>query len=234
MRAKISLVLLLGAFFILGARAVTTDDPYAWLEDVHGAKPLAWVAEQNARSQGVLKADPRYQANYDSILSVLDAGDRIPYGSLDHGHVYNFWQDVANPKGVWRRTTIAEYESAAPHWRVLLDVDVLARAEKENWVFGGAECAPAGKPYCLISLSRGGGDAVVIREFDLKVGKSLPCSRRLHAAEAKSDATYINDDGSILFGTDFGPGTLTSPAIRASSSCGSAAIPIGGRDDHCL
>ena len=61
----------------------TSDDPYAWLEDVHGAKPLAWVAEQNARSRwAVLKADPRYQKNYDSILQVLDATDRIPMGSL--------------------------------------------------------------------------------------------------------------------------------------------------------
>jgi len=208
MRAKISLVLLLGAFFILGARAVTTDDPYAWLEDVHGAKPLAWVAEQNAKSLGLLKADPRYQANYDSILSVMDATDRIPYGAFRRdGFIYNFWQDAKNPKGLWRRTTIADYQTASPHWEILLDVDALARAEKENWVWEGSECAPAGKPYCLIKLSRGGGDAKVIREFDLgsksflKDGFTLP--------EAKSDVSYVNGDGSILYASDFGPGSLT-------------------------
>ena len=107
-------------------------DPYAWLEDVHGAKPLAWVADQNVKSRGVLKADPRYQRNYDSVLSVLDAADRIPFGSLDHGMVYNFWQDARNPKGIWRRTSLADYADAAPHWQVLLDVDALAASERKT------------------------------------------------------------------------------------------------------
>jgi prolyl oligopeptidase len=192
---------------LTGFAAMADDtDPYAWLEDVHGAKPLAWVARQNAQSLALLKADPHYGRNYDSILSVLDAPDRIAYGGLDHGFVYNFWQDAANPKGVWRRTTLADYESPSPHWETLLDIDRLAAAEKENWVWGGAECSP-GQSRCLIRLSRGGGDAVVIREYDLQAmklaadGFSLP--------EAKSDATYLNDD-TVLFATDFGKGSLTS------------------------
>ncbi|HWC62475.1 MAG TPA: hypothetical protein VG501_02555, partial [Rhizomicrobium sp.] len=173
------------------------NDAYAWLEDVHGQKPLQWVAEQNKKSLGALKADPRYQKNYDSILSVLDATDRIPFGSLDHGFIYNFWQDAKNPKGIWRRTGIADYQKAAPNWDILLDVDALAKAEKENWVFAGAECSP-GETRCLIRLSRGGGDAVVIREYDLKAKKltadgfSLP--------EAKTDTAYLNDD-TVLFST---------------------------------
>jgi prolyl oligopeptidase len=193
-----------------GAFAVTapeiTADPYVWLEDVHGAKPLAWVAEQNKKSLGVLKADPRYQKNYDSVLQVLDAPDRIPSGSLDHGFVYNFWQDAKNPKGIWRRAVIADYAKPAPHWEILLDVDALAKAEKENWVFEGAECAPK-ETRCLIRLSRGGGDAVVVREYDLKAkrlatdGFALP--------EAKSDASYLDDD-TVLFATDFGKGSLTN------------------------
>ncbi|HWU56262.1 MAG TPA: prolyl oligopeptidase family serine peptidase, partial [Rhizomicrobium sp.] len=172
-------------------------DPYVWLENVHGEKPLAWVREQNAASLGPLKNDPRYQKNYDSILEVLDATDRIPMGSLSHGFVYNFWQDAANPKGLWRRTTIADYQNAQPHWDVLLDVDALAKTEKENWVFKGAECSP-GEVRCLIRLSRGGGDAVVVREYDLKAkqlatdGFALP--------EAKSDTAYLDDD-TVLFAT---------------------------------
>src|ERR1700744_2727641 len=140
MRAKFLLPFALLVTLVSGAFALT--DPYAWLEDVHGAKPLAWVAEQNKTSLGQLKADPRYQKNYDSILQVLDATDRIPFGSLDHGFVYNFWQDAQNPKGIWRRTTIADYDNPVPHWEILLDVDALAKAEKENWVFEGAERAP--------------------------------------------------------------------------------------------
>lgn len=173
------------------------DDPYAWLEDVHGEKPLAWVRERNKAALGPLKSDPRYQRNYDSILQVLDATDRIPMGSLRGGYVYNFWQDAANPKGLWRRATIAGYQTSDPHWELLLDVDALAKSEKENWVFKGAQCAP-GENHCLVSLSRGGGDAVVIREYDLKAkaltdtGFSLP--------EAKSDASYLDDD-TVLFDT---------------------------------
>jgi prolyl oligopeptidase len=210
MRAKLSLfALLLGSVLASGAFAVTaSDDPHAWLEDVHGAKPLEWVKEQNARSLGPLKADARYQKNYDSILQVMDATDRIPFGSLRHGHVYNFWQDAANPKGLWRRATIADYQTAEPHWELLLDIDALAKAEGENWVFKGASCAP-GEIRCLISLSRGGGDAAVVREYDLKAktlatdGFSLP--------EAKGDMDYLDDD-TVLFATASGPQTTSGYA----------------------
>jgi prolyl oligopeptidase len=195
MRAAIALSVLLS--LAAGAFAVTLDDPYVWLEDTHGEKPLAWVKEHNQAALGPLKADPRYQQNYDSILQVMDATDRIPYGALRGPYVYSFWQDAANPKGLWRRTSIADYQGVAPHWEVLLDVDALAKAEGENWVYKGTDCAPGGK-RCLIKLSRGGGDAVVVREFDLasrsfvKDGFSLP--------EAKSDATFMNDD-TVLYAT---------------------------------
>ena len=183
-----------------------TADPFLWLEDIHGTKAMAWVKTQNARSEAVLQADPAYRSDYDSILKVMDATDRIPYGSLEHDYVFNFWQDAAHPKGIWRCTTIADYANPQPHWETLLDIDQLAAQEKENWVWKGADCAPS-LGHCLISLSRGGGDAVVVREFDLhtksflKDGFTLP--------EAKSSVTYLDDD-TLLFGTDFGPGSMTS------------------------
>ncbi|MEY4965699.1 MAG: hypothetical protein RL274_1282 [Pseudomonadota bacterium] len=196
MRTKLSLfALLLGSVLASGAFAL--DDPYVWLEEVHGAKPLAWAKEQNSKALTPLRADPRYRKNYDSVLSVLDATDRIPTGSLRGGNVYNFWQDAKNPKGLWRRTSIASYQTASPNWELLLDVDALAKGESENWVFKGATCAP-GETRCLVRLSRGGGDAVVTREYDLKTmtlmtdGFTLP--------EAKVDIEYLDGD-TILFGT---------------------------------
>ena len=185
--------------------AVSVEDPYLWLEDVHGARPLAWVAEQNSRTRAVLQADPRYQQDHDAVLRVLDATDRIPYGSIVHDSVFNFWQDAANPKGVWRRTTLADYATKSPHWETVIDVDKLAADEHENWIWKGASCTNDLK-RCLVLLSRDGGDAHVIREFDLKTktfvqdGFSLP--------HAKSDASWLNDD-TVLFDTDFGAGTLT-------------------------
>ena len=212
MSLRLSLTFLsLFSFLSIGAIAVTAQpqdnaDPYTWLEDVHGAKPLAWAAEQNKKSLGILKADPRYRKNYDSILEVLDAPDRIPSGSIRHGFVYNFWQDAKNPKGIWRRTLIADYANPAPKWDILLDVDALAKSEKENWVFEGAECAPK-ETRCLIRLSRGGGDAVVMREYDLKAKKLATDGFSLK--EAKSDASYL-DDNTVLFASDFGKGSLTN------------------------
>jgi prolyl oligopeptidase len=195
MRAIMCLVVtLLG---IAGAFAMEEKDPYAWLEDVHGTKPMAWVAAQNKTALGTLKADPRFAANYKSVLDVLDAPDRIPYAGLDHGFAYNFWQDVKNPKGVWRRASIADYQSKTPKWDVLLDIDALAKAEKENWVFKGAEMAP-GETRALVRLSRGGGDAVVVREFDIKSRKWAADGFTL--PEAKTDLTWL-DDNTILFAT---------------------------------
>ena len=196
MRAKLSLfALLLGSVLASGAYAV--DDPYVWLEDVHGAKPLAWAKEQNAKSLAPLKADPRYQKNYDSVLEVLDATDRIPMGALRGRNVYNFWQDAKNPKGIWRRTSIASYQAANPDWQVLLDIDALAKAESENWVFKGSSCAP-GETRCLVRLSRGGGDAVVVREYDLASMKLMEGGFSL--PEAKVNLEYLDGD-TILFGT---------------------------------
>jgi prolyl oligopeptidase len=232
-------------FAFAGAQAVPDDsasrpamsDPYAWLEDIHGAKPLQWVKAQNQKSLALLKADPRYRKNYDSILEVLDAPDRIPTGTLNHGFVYNFWQDAKNPKGVWRRASIADYANPLPHWDVLLDVDALAKAEKENWVFEGAECAP-GETRCLIRLSRGGGDAVVVREYDLKAHHMAADGFRL--SEAKSDVSYLDDD-TVLFATNFGPGTLTKSGYarivklwKRGTPIASAKILYEGKESDVL
>jgi prolyl oligopeptidase len=186
--------------------ASATEDPFLWLEDVHGDKPLAWVKEQNAKALSVLTGDADYRKDYDALLAVLDATDRIPFATLDHEHAFNFWQDASHPKGIWRRAAITDYVKPEPRWEVLLDVDALATAEKENWVWKGAECAPS-QTRCLVRLSRGGGDAVVVREFNpasksfIADGFALP--------EAKLDVSYVDDD-TVLFGTDFGKGTLTN------------------------
>jgi prolyl oligopeptidase len=204
----------LGSAVTWGAQSVQTtqttassaEDPYVWLEDVHGAKSMEWVKAQNARSIPVLQADPDYAKDYAAILKVMDATDRIPYGGLNHQWVTNFWQDAEHPKGIWRRTTFVEYAKAAPKWELLLDLDKLAADEHENWVWKGGDCSPS-YARCILQLSRGGGDAVVVREFDLssrtfvKDGFELP--------EAKSASTYLDED-TVLFGTDFGPGSMTT------------------------
>ena len=214
LRLLVGLLSGVGVAMAMGATGVTARthealehaDPYLWLEDVHGEKSLEWVKAQNARATAILRADPDYQSDYEAILHVMDASDRIPYGDLDHTYVFNFWQDAEHPKGVWRRTSIADYARPAPSWEVLLDLDRLAQEERENWVWKGADCTPSLK-RCLLHLSRGGGDAVVVREFDLAARSFSKSGFTLE--EAKSSITWLDED-TVLFGTDFGPGSMTS------------------------
>lgn len=224
----------LAIFGLGGAQgaSVEQNDPYLWLEDIHGEKPLAWVRDQNARSFQVLQADPRYQKSYDEILKVLDAQDRIPFGSLKQDHVFNFWQDAANPKGIWRWTTIADYQTANPKWEVLLDIDKLSKDESKSWVFKGAGCTPDLK-RCLVELSPGGGDATVVREFDLPTLRFVKDGFAL--AEAKSSVAWV-DVNTVLFATDFGKGSLTTsgyPRIvkmwRRDEPIGDAKIVFEGK-----
>jgi prolyl oligopeptidase len=241
----LGLLVLAACLLSMGAFAVTNPhptgkseaDPYLWLEEVHGARALEWVKSQNQKSVSVLEADPDYQRDYDAILKVLDATDRIPYGDLDHETVFNFWQDAEHPKGIWRRTSVADYGNPAPVWQVLIDLDQLARDEHENWVWKGSECSPA-QQHCLIHLSRGGGDASVVREFDLKSRTFMAAGFAL--SEAKSSITYLDED-TVLVGTDFGAGSMTSSGYprtvrlwKRNTALGTARTVYEGKDSDVL
>lgn len=187
--------------------AELTDDPNRWLEDVTGEDALAWVRERNAETARRFAQTSRYTALRDEIREVLDADDRIPYVTRRGAHLYNFWRDAAHPRGHWRRTTLDEYRRPNPNWEVLLDIDELAAAEGENWVWEGARVLRPEYRRALVELSRGGADATVLREFDL-VEKAFVADG-FTLPEAKSQVGWIDIDR-IYVGTDFGPGSLTS------------------------
>ena len=127
---------------------------------------MAWVKQHDARAAAALEAVPGFAALRDRLRTIYDARDRIPYVTVRGRWLYNLWEDDANPRGLWRRTTLAEYKKARPRWEVVLDLDALGKAEHESWVWHGAECLYPAYRRCLIKLSRGGADAEVIREFD--------------------------------------------------------------------
>ena len=185
----------------------TSDDPHLWLEDVTGEKQIAWVRERNAESTRILTSGTGFAAIEQRILAILDSKERIPAVTKIGDRYYNFWRDAANPKGVWRSTTLDEYRKAEPAWETVIDVDALAKAEHENWVWHGATVLEPEDRVCLVSLSRGGADADVVREFDLDRkafvdgGFSLP--------EAKSRVAWRGRE-SLFVATDFGPGSLTT------------------------
>jgi len=208
-RCIVATLLALAPFAVSHAMPPTpteTDDPFLWLEDVQGAKALAWVRERNAQSQKLLQARPEFAPIRARLLEVLNSKDRIPYVKRVGDAFYNLWQDEKNKRGLWRRTTLDEYRKAQPRWETVLDLDALAAAEKENWVWGGAECLGPENRRCLVSLSRGGADAKVIREFDT-VAKSFVTGGFV-LPEAKSDVEWLDAD-TVFVGTDFGPGSMT-------------------------
>ena len=113
---------------------------------------------------------------------------------------------VAWKRGLWRRATLAEYRKAQPAWETVLDLDALGAAEKENWVWHGASCFAPAYERCLLNLSRGGADAVVVREFDTRTRRFVEGGFRL--PEAKSSVDWLDAD-TLYVGTDFGPGSMT-------------------------
>jgi prolyl oligopeptidase len=184
------------------------SDAHLYLEEVEGAQALDWVRAQNERSLKVLEGDARYQGYYEEALKIATSAERIPYGSIRGGYVYNFWQDAANERGLWRRTPVAEYAKAQPKWETLLDLDALSKAEGANWVYKGVSCLPPANVDCLVSLSDGGKDAVRVREYSIADGaaKAAFVPGGFDIPEAKSSITWQDKD-TLLIATDWGGDT---------------------------
>jgi prolyl oligopeptidase len=180
-------------------------DPYIWLEDVSGKRSMDWVNAHNAKSQAVLEADPRYQSYYSQALAIAQAKDRIPGGRFLDGRIYNFWQDEDHVRGIWRRTSLADYRSGKPSWDLVLDLDALSAAEKANWVYKGADCARPAERRCLINLSDGGEDAVTVREFDLPSGRFVDSGFVLPKGKQR---VAWEDEDSLLVSREWQPGAL--------------------------
>ena len=189
------------------AAAQSGDDPFQWLEEVQGEKALDWARQHNAKTTAVLEARPEYKPIYTRTLEILDSKEKIPSPELLGETVYNFWRDDAHERGIWRRTSFASYRTAAPPWETVLDVDALAKADGKAWVFHGANCLPPAYARCMVSLSPGGSDASVEREFD--TGTKQFVSGGFSLPEAKSRVAWRDQD-TLWVGTDFGSGSLTT------------------------
>lgn len=189
------------------AGASPDDDPHRWLEDVGGARALAWVREQNAASTSELEASTGFAALRARLLAIYESKERIPAITKHGAYFYNFWRDERQVRGVWRRTSLEEYRRAQPAWEIVLDLDQLAANEMENWVWKGADILRPGHDRALLFLSRGGADAAAAREFDLVKKEFVTDGFTL--PEAKSRVAWRHRD-SIYVGTDFGAGSLTN------------------------
>ncbi len=181
------------------------QDPYLWLEDITGDDALDWVRKHNEPTLAAF-GGTRFEQMRTEALEVLDTEARIPYVRRRGEYLYNFWRDAANPRGLWRRTTLDSYRTDRARWDVLFDVDALADTEDEKWVWAGAEVLEPDHSLALIELSRGGADATVVREFDMEKREFVTGGFEL--PEAKSGVTWLDRD-TVLVGTDFGPDSMT-------------------------
>ena len=208
--SHISNAVLLAGLAIAGGAAAQTppqDDPYAWLEDVSGAKSLDWVKARNAKAEADIAGSAPFKTLEAQIRASLDSTAKIPGVEKIGAYYYNFWKDAQHQRGLWRRTTLDEYRKPEPAWETVLDLDALNAAEGTQWVWHGANCLRPKYQRCLIALSPGGSDADVTREFDLTTKQFVQDG--FFRPEAKGGLGWIDENTVYVF-TDFGAGTLTS------------------------
>jgi prolyl oligopeptidase len=183
------------------------EDPYLWLEEVEGEEALEWVKDRSAKDTATLEAVPVFAEIHENLLEIYNSSDRIPGVSIRGSWLYNFWRDADHVRGIWRRTFPDEYMKDEPSWEIILDLDKLAEAEDENWVWKGSNCLAPEYRHCMVTLSRGGSDAAVEREFDT-VSKTF-VEGGFFIPEAKAQVDWIDKDH-LWLGTDFGEGSLTT------------------------
>src|SRR6201996_156476 len=211
------------------------DDPYLWLEDIEGARALEFVERQSALTLKKFR-HPGFARDSEMLAAIFDRPDNIPYVGRRHGLLYNLWKDAKNPRGIWRRTTLEEFRKAEPRWDTLLDIDRLAAEEKADWLLILTQLSPETGARAMLSLSRGGSDAVTLREFDMearafvKDGFSVP--------EAKGGPTWVDSD-TLLLSSAYGEGMATSSGYartirlwRRGEDLNDATIVFETTDDH--
>jgi len=183
------------------------EDPFIWLEEVESDASLNWVKEHNQVTKAAFANDAVFLNMQKEALEIMNSQERIPYVSFEGNYLYNFWDDENNVRGILRRTTLEEYQKPNPNWEIVLDIDKLNKDEGKSWVYKGYTSLPPEYRYAMVYLSNGGKDATVIREFDLFEKKFIDSGFTL--PEAKSSVDWY-DYNTLILGTDFGPGSLTS------------------------
>ena len=182
------------------------EDQYLWLEDVLGEESLAWVRAENARTLGILESDPRFHDVEARALGIYNATDKIVYADRSGDEMHDFWRDETNVRGVWRKTSVEAYAAGSPIWETVLDIDALAEAEDRNWVYKGRNCLMSAD-RCVVQLSDGGTDSVVLREFDVANRRFVEGG--FESPNAKQWANWLDAD-TLLIATGFGPETINT------------------------
>ncbi|MCF2514006.1 prolyl oligopeptidase family serine peptidase [Sphingomonas sp. G124] len=183
------------------------EDPNLWLEDIEGQRAIAQVKQWNAATEASLTTMPGFEERRARALKLLNDPNQIATPDEVMGDlVANHWVDADHKRGLWRVSPLSAYLAGKPVWRTLIDVDALGKAEGKSWVWHGANCLPPEYQRCLVSLSPGGSDADVVREFDLAAGKFVEGG--FTVPESKNSVTWADRD-TLLVAMAEGEGTVT-------------------------
>lgn len=187
-------------------RLVAMADEFLHLEDTNETT-LTWVTQRSEAALARL-GGPDYTRVHEEMHAILSAKDKLEVGTKRGEWVYNFHTDDDNPRGLWRRASFDSFLTETPEWNILLDLDELGKAEGQSWVFGGAKILYPDYRRALVSLSPGGSDADVVREFDLETLTFIDDG--FVAPESKGSISYTDSTGNATFvARDFGEDTLT-------------------------
>lgn len=208
----------------LEGEKMISEDPYLWLEEIESKKALDWAKDRNQETFDRLKKDPRFASTEAHILTVMEDPEKIPYGTIRNGYVYNFWRDAKHVQGIYRRTLLESYKSKNPVWETLIDFDLLSKEENKTWVYKGIECFAPSFERCLIRMSDGGSDASISREFDF-VSKSFVKENAFFIPESKHRVTWVDRD-TLFIGYDFGKESLTESGYPRTSRRWKRGTPI--------
>lgn len=222
-RRKLTPIVGFFASTVVATSAVAEADPYLWLEKVESKRSLDWVRKQNNSCSAFMQSQPTYAGLRSDIDKILFANDKVPFARNRRGFFYNFWQDANSKHGLIRRTTLDEYRTTNPKWDVILDLDKLSAAENENWVYKGSTNFEHPSSRVLLQLSRGGKDAVVIREFDTETRTFVEDG--FNVPEAKSWLTPL-DENQVFLATALDANDTTTAGYPKSIKLWKRGQPI--------
>lgn len=178
-----------------------------YLEEIDSPKVKRFVEVENVLSIARLKTDPLFPIIEQEILDVVTAKDKLPSIFFKDQQLYQFWQDQVHVRGQLRRISVADFNARKDNWEVVLDLDIISKAENKNWVWKHFNCYKKNEKMCLIFLSNGGKDSITAREFNLstkqfvKDGFSFP--------ESKSQFEW-QDENTLLWTDATNPDKLTT------------------------
>lgn len=216
-----------GAVSLIGIAAVaqTAEDPYLWLEEIEGARALDQIKAWNKSTEDLLAKDPKLASYESRARAILDDEQQIATPDAVMGDlVANLWRDANHKRGIWRVSPLAAYRAGKPEWRTVIDVDALGKAEGKSWVWHGADCLAPAYKRCLVSISPGGTDADVVREFDLGTGKFVEGGFTI--PESKNSVAWVDADTLLVVG-DFGPDSLTASGYGRIAKLWKRGTPLG-------